>query len=285
MEIFLVLAVAGVAYYLSSSKKEAVAAAPGTGGGGAGTGAKECPYGVDGPMPEGVRNAVAAALTMETDPAALEEFAVAMDKICQGKTASVLRQKAAALKKLEVPAGYDPNTMQLPPNVVGTTPNPTSGGAVVDIGEFSREENGATQPTIPKPGFMSFPDTQWWTRAWTANDSLDKLAAKVTGSPARYIELVAANPEKKTIGSPGNPFATGYGFIEVQIGEQLRLPRTWNVYIDQLGFASGGNILPVDPELQTSASMPSPLPSSLPTPPAIPGTETPAWPWPSMPDL
>lgn len=221
-----------------------------------------CIYGPDKPidqLPDGIKNAIVAALTVESDPAALDDFATQLDKMCQPTAATALRNKAAALRAMGVPPGFDPSSTDV---VSIPIPGIDSAPAVPDdlikpdgdggLGDLSPEMS--TMPTtgagiaIPRIGCRSSLTTQWWSGPMKEGDSIWKLAKDITGNGERYVELMAANPEKKTVGDPLRPFATGYSFVTLKVGERIRIPRTWNVYVDETGrVVVGGKILAACP--------------------------------------
>lgn len=243
MELLVIAAVIGGIVYFSKNKSGSVTPA-----------GKECPYGGDKPieeLPEGIRNSIVAAIVMESDPKELRSFAEQLEKLCQPTAANALRTKAAELEKLGVPAGFDPNTvvtfpipgLDSSPEPTGTVPSAPAPG----LPNITAETG--TGKMSGKPGYASSPTTQWWTGPFATGDSPWDLARKITADGRRYVELMAANPEKKTVGDPARPFATGYSFVSFKIGERIRVPRTWNIYIDQNGHFDDyvGKPLPVDP--------------------------------------
>lgn len=234
----------------------------------------KCPYGGDKPiesLPDELRQPVLAALTVESDPNELETFAKAMDELCQPTAAGALRKKAALLRGAGVPPGGLPNVSV--PSVEGTSPNPPTGVIVPPssgpgLRNITPENVGA--PPSPKSGFQSWPTQQWWTGPLKAGEMPWTFAKDVTGDGRRYIELIAANPEKKTVGDPANPFTTGFSFVSFKIGERVRIPRTWNIFIDQTGhYEDGvGKPLPVETGMP---SLPNPIPGLSPAPGGLGG--------------
>lgn len=231
----------------------------------------ECIYGDDKPvekLPQGVRNAVIAALTVETDPKELENFAVQLEKICQPTAAKALRAKKTLLeqkiKAANLPVGTDLGT--LPPlsypEILGGTPmppvvlSPSTGLPIPNdpppsdaFEKLTAEPIGA--PLTPKADCQSLPTTQWWTGPYNgkctitaaAKCGLFYLAEAITGNGLKYVEIIQANPEKFSIGDPSNPMLTGYSFAAgIADGERLRIPKSWNPMIDQTGESSGGSV-------------------------------------------
>lgn len=205
------------------------------------TPAKECPYGVDKPigdLPEGVKNAVLAALTVESDPAELEKMAQSMDAVCQGVAAKALRDKAKLLKDKGIPDGWDPVKFPIP----GTTsPMPATGFDVPDAPAGLPNLTPEMLPSwewAPTGSAPSLPDVQWWSGPFSPSkgDSLYGLAKTLTGDGRRYVELIEANPEKPTVGDPLNPFSTGYSFLDLVDGERIRIPKSWNPFLSDAGL-------------------------------------------------
>lgn len=231
---------------------------------------KECPYGEDKPvekLPEDIKNAVIGALTVENDPAELEAMAKTMDSLCQPTSAKAIRAKKAAIEaalaKGGLPTDKSPDLTTFPiPGVIGSTPVPdvpsvtTPDGYVFDnkpqptdsFELLSAEPLGALPDGVAQADCRSLPTTQWWsgpynkTGVGSGYGGPFYLAEAITGNGLRYVELIMANPEKKTVGDPTNPMLTGYSFVSLAEGERVRIPRTWNQYIDQIGDYSGGTV-------------------------------------------
>jgi hypothetical protein len=53
------------------------------------------------------------------------------------------------------------------------------------------------------------------------------------------MDLIASNPEKSTVGDRLNPWSSGYNFASLVPGEAVRLPASWNPFIDEQGTARG----------------------------------------------
>lgn len=172
---------------------------------------------------------------------------------------------------IPIPLGYDPKVIGLPslPSLPGdiyapkpslpfpvpsveTTPEPTPGTYVPPVAPGAENASPEIDPkkvptsiSVPKKGYRSSPDTQWWYGPLKPGQSPWSVATYVTGEGKRYPELMPANPEKATVGKPGQP---GYTFASFKIGERIRVPKSWNKYIDQLGNATHtGYVWPVDP--------------------------------------
>ncbi len=209
------------------------------------TGGDTPPEGCDkniGDLPSGIKEAVLAALTVESDPAELEKMAQSMDAICQGVAAKALRDKAKLLKDKGIPDGWDPVKFPIP----GTSsPMPTTGFDVPDalpgLPSLTPEVPSwamwipTSTPAAPVP---TLPDVQWWSGPFAPEkgDSLYGLAKTLTGDGRRYVELIAANPEKPTVGDPLNPFSTGYSFLDLVEGERIRIPKSWNPFLSDAGL-------------------------------------------------
>lgn len=107
-----------------------------------------------------------------------------------------------------------------PPNTI--SPNPTGGD--------------------PIAGMATALDYQWCHTVRKTNGKVDtagSIAERVTGDRRRYLELVAANPHKG--------FATVQGASGPEVNfreppcamEKLKLPKSWNPWIDQQGTPRG----------------------------------------------
>lgn len=167
--------------------------------------------------------------------------------------------------QIPVPPTYDPTGGYgyLPPDVLSGakvpesfpfpvpgieyTPEPKTGNTVPEVVPglpLPTPELGPKMPAVGKrAGCRSSSDTQWWSVPAKAGQSAWSITQDYTGSGNRYAELIAANPEKKTVGTPGK---TGYNFASLKVGERLRIPKAWNVYVDEQGNADGkGKIWPV----------------------------------------
>lgn len=97
--------------------------------------------------------------------------------------------------------------------------------------------SGKTDPVMVK-GYATHPDYQWCYRV-QEGDSAGSITEMFFNSKDgwRYAELLAANPQKKTIGTTISPSdnADTLDFESLDPGDTLFLPRTWNPYIDQTG--------------------------------------------------
>lgn len=135
------------------------------------------------------------------------------------------------------PAGGGPIGMATPPNLLG------GGGAnkwgIKGCDPF-HTPTGSNQ--APTPGVQSDPDYQWCFVVPDGSTPGD-VAAMVLGPDQswRYVELLTANPEKATKGSVVAPDAGDeeMNFVQWKVGETVRLPRTWNPWIDQVGSPRG----------------------------------------------
>jgi hypothetical protein len=130
-------------------------------------------------------------------------------------------------------------TPEPPPNVVVP---PVVPGIDLPTPEIPQDKS-APPPDVPKADCRSNPDTQWWTLPVKAGESPWSITQAWIGDGKRYPELIAANPEKATVGTKGN---ADYTFASLKVGERLRVPKTWNVYVDKTGRTDGkGKIWPV----------------------------------------
>lgn len=95
-----------------------------------------------------------------------------------------------------------------------------------------------------QPGTQSHADYQW-CYVIREDDSPGDVAAGVLGPEQawRYVELLTANPEMKTKGSIVAPDAgdaeMNFADGEWTPGHTVRMPRTWNPWIDQTGAPRG----------------------------------------------
>lgn len=291
---YLLIGGAALALILASSSDDKKTSTPAGGGGDADK--DKCPYGSDKPvdkLPPELKNAVIAALTVETDPKELEDFAVQLDKLCQPTAAKALRTKKKALEgqiaTAGLPPGTDLGTVPGLPDIIGKSPVPAPGMPTTPDGMPILLPDGSPATNTPPPsdsferltaepiGYVfwkprencqSPPTTQWWTGPFdgnctvtdTSKCSLFYLAEAITGNGLRYVELIQANPELFAIGDPLNPMLTGYSFVGgIKDGERLRVPKSWDQYIDETGDYSGGTVYSYCPPEVT-----------LPTPPIGP---------------
>lgn len=104
----------------------------------------------------------------------------------------------------------------------------------------------------PVAGVASNPNFQWLhsVQAGQSPAAIAALYFGPTAPPQRWVELIQANPIEyysgRTLGSkgdPANPVTSGYNFASLMPGDTLRVPKTWNRWIDQEGTRRG-NPLP-----------------------------------------
>lgn len=121
--------------------------------------------------------------------------------------------------------------------------------------------NGYPSPNYKPPGtpglYRMDPDINC---RWTveAGDNLSTFAYWITGqgTPARVGEIIAANPTKKTVGTPGSP---SHNFASLVVGEKIYVPRAWNQFISENGgWGSKGVPFPVRPAAEPIPSSPTP---------------------------
>lgn len=228
---------------------------------------RECPYGPDKPtekLPEHIRNAVIAALTMETDPEELEKMAASMDALCQPTSANSIRKKKKAIEDAWK-AGLDPDATPQPTLGSWTDPDgvlvPNSPDPTSSFMELSAEKIGAAFPPIAD--CQSWATTIWWTGPYDSSKPLGlfHLAQAITGNGLRYVEIIQANSEKKSVGDPSNPMLTGFSFAAgIGDNERLRLPTTWDPMIDQTGRYAAGKVYPLcPPTLGPPPDLPPPV--------------------------
>lgn len=100
--------------------------------------------------------------------------------------------------------------------------------------------SGSNAPAMP--GLQSHADYQW-CYVVRDGDTPGDVAALILGPEQgwRYVELLTANPEKAIRGSVIAPDAGDkeLNFQDWAVGEVVRLPRTWNPWIDQVGSPRG----------------------------------------------
>lgn len=96
----------------------------------------------------------------------------------------------------------------------------------------------------PMPGVQSHPDYQW-CYVVRDGDTPGDVAALILGPDQgwRYVELITSNPDMATKGSVIAPDAgdaeLNFADADWKIGRVVRLPRTWNPWIDQVGSPRG----------------------------------------------
>lgn len=100
------------------------------------------------------------------------------------------------------------------------------------------------QSSTPIAGRASNPDYQWCYVLREEGESAGSIATKILGPEQswRYVELLTANPHKPTSGKLEDAAGpNGLNFTSLELGETIRIPRSWNSHIDQLGTPSGTN--------------------------------------------
>lgn len=131
--------------------------------------------------------------------------------------------------------GPGPIGMPTPPNL-----NPGANKWGIKGCDPFHTPTGSNQ--APTPGVQSDVDYQW-CYVVRDGDTPGDVAAMVLGPEQawRYVELLTANPEKATKGSVVAPDAGDdeMNFVQWNVGETVRLPRTWNAWIDQVGSPRG----------------------------------------------
>lgn len=95
----------------------------------------------------------------------------------------------------------------------------------------------------PSAGVQSYPDHHWSYTVRSANESAGSIAEMILGADQawRYVELLVANPQKPVRGSRVVPEGSDdeLNFVSLAVGEKLRLPRSWNGWIDEVGNPRG----------------------------------------------
>lgn len=84
------------------------------------------------------------------------------------------------------------------------------------------------------PGKRSNPLYQWLYPIPAGHTGPAQLAKRVTGDERRYKELFAANPTKAIVVTDKTNFF-GTNFATWNAGERIRLPKTWNQFVDEAG--------------------------------------------------
>lgn len=97
-----------------------------------------------------------------------------------------------------------------------------------------------------------------WMYVVQKDDSAGSIASRITGSSARYQELLLANPDIPKIGKPGVfrgeqawNFAPGSLLAS---RTALRIPEVWTPWIDQMGFGRGA-LTPWKPDLREPSAI------------------------------
>lgn len=135
---------------------------------------------------------------------------------------------------------------------------------------------GPTGPSVAykppgTPGYYRVPAAVQCLWTVEAGETPSEIAYWITGSGgvARVRELLDANPEKPRTGTPGTP---GYNFASFKVGESIKLPKTWNVYLvpgssvgaKSLIWGSRGGVYPEAPAAPAPAPVPGDFVSTLP---------------------
>jgi hypothetical protein len=131
----------------------------------------------------------------------------------------------ASTKKNHLPPPLPPE--YFPPPVPNTLPaNTNTHGVVGWMGDESRMADRLEH--IDRNQVASDPIYQW---AYTVidGDTAGRITEKHVGDRSRYVELIAANPQKKWIKDP-EP-----NFEDIVVGEKLYLPKAWNPWISEHG--------------------------------------------------
>jgi len=99
----------------------------------------------------------------------------------------------------------------------------------------------------PGPAGVATPTSYTWHWRVELGDNASRITKLITGAEGRYPELIAANPSKATVGSAGSPYSTGYNFKTLTVGELLKIPNSWNQYIqaDGSGYTAGKALPPM----------------------------------------
>lgn len=110
----------------------------------------------------------------------------------------------------------------------------------------------------PQAGLASGLSVEWIYTV-QPGDTAGSITERVVGTSGRYTDLMLANPDvpregraSEVLGNDAWEFAPG----ALTVGMKLRIPATWNPWIDQLGYARG-TLLPWPPDERKSETAPS----------------------------
>lgn len=151
-----------------------------------------------------------------------------------GTVGFIFMQSEGTAKADSGGGGAPPGGGGTPP--VGTPPVGAPPGTKVmgkDANGYYPTNNGTPYATSGK---QSNPLYQW-TYVVVAGDSPILISKRITGIERSYLDLIAANPEKATVGDRLNPFSKipQYNFASMNPGDKLKIPKAWNVFIDETG--------------------------------------------------
>lgn len=131
-----------------------------------------------------------------------------------------------------------PNPPPAPPpgkkDVPGKDVTPLPAGEAPIRDKFGKTTTG--DESAPRKGIATHPEFTWF-RVIKKAKTAPEIATIILGStlgPVRYVELYLANPDLAT---PDGGFKK-----PLQEGDFIMLPRTWNPWIDQLGYERGETI-------------------------------------------
>lgn len=226
-------------------------------------------------LPPPMQSTVATMLSAPKTPenaAAARKMATVLESTAATSAPIEYRQPllvaAQCLRVWADSVGAAPIGMPTPPNLPGGGGGPggwplpggfgsDGGGAPSGAGDLSFpagviiDKNGVPSSwdgKAPMPGYQSNPLFQWVYTV--ANGDSPWLIATGAFGPtapiARVVELIQNNPvevltgrKMQTKGDPMNPNTSGYNFVTLLPGDVLRIPKTWNAWIDQTGKTRG----------------------------------------------
>lgn len=141
-------------------------------------------------------------------------------------------------------------------NVLLSSPHARKSIAVRAWIQCCRTAGADAQGLADAGAFASPPDKQWFH---TTKSGQGPRAITVSylgpANEGRFLELIDANPEKATVGVRGT---LAYNWKSLAVGEKVKLPKAWNVYIAEDGTTAIPKGVPLPPA-------PAPVPVVFPT--------------------
>lgn len=121
----------------------------------------------------------------------------------------------------------------------GGTPPPGKEPAQCGVDSVSGKYECPTQDGSPwaTPGKQSSANFTWLFTIPEGHTGPAQLAKFITGDERRYKELFAANLTKSVVVTDKTNFF-GTNFAQWRAGEKIRMPSSWNQYIDETGAVS-----------------------------------------------
>ncbi len=177
-----------------------------------------------GGLPTSLQAAYANALTVESDPSKIEAVAIGLEKVCQKKSAAVLREKIALIKGVPSPTGYGtPTTLPVPTAVPSTVPGfPSLPGVKVNPKGIPCPIDPTTGQPYPDSGIENLPgDLRTVVSAAVLNPAstaqqLEDLAVTLDDAcqtkAAAEVRVVKAAKATPVLGPDGFPVGFPGGF-------------------------------------------------------------------------